>query len=1337
MGVKLLTRSFAGGEITPELADRVDLGQYQTGLSECVNGIIYPHGVVEKRAGTRFVNRTKYYWQGEGSPVYDRNVKLIPFQFSDDQSSVIELGHKYIRFHSAGGTLLAGTDVVVEDITSIGVKTGTPKRIVIAKKNHGLLAGKKIKIVASPKVIVGQYKGTIAAGADLPMLAGIKKNDYWQVTSTGTLLGRNVNSHYLLRAKGDDPYDIAVSTGEISGTTFTDTTHVSGTFVNDMSLFTSAVDGAAPVTKINALSPTAPFTGTGANSGGTYGTNSTVSATGQITITGRAYNSLKWELVPVESWSQFDGTAEYTVENAGEDGAVDPDAFAINVDSSLTGGTPPVKAFTRITRAKEAVVKSAAHGFSNGDIVYFSEAQNKNQGLLKKKFNMDRPYMVSDATVDQFKIKVFVTTDDEGNGDWIYLDTKKDFAKITPINGKISSTAFVPDSDTADATYTIIRTATSVAGGENLTQASHGFYTGQTVWFDPVADYPWNRKGWYEVTAVDGNTFTLKEPDGDVLSGPGVYDGVPVLAGYVYPVLELPTEYVSDDVMGVDYVQSYDVVTLTHKNYPPATLSRLNATEWELEDVAFLPVTDIPVGLSAKVTGTGGTVRAVYYAVTTEGDGEESFPAYAERAPFTVSEISGRIKYCPVPSLVGNDYFNDPLPNAVSYYGQGIKLASGFIPLGAIIRLEAGDSESGDFITAIEGTEANDNFYRVEARLQSGWYVLKRRSGVKFNWVLYEGELDAGSLLAYRNGSVNADFDAGYKVSLSWRAKPDAVYNVYKRVGGAGGDALGFIGRTKGGWFVDDGITPDLSITPPFGDSPFAIDGNYPACVDYFEQRKVFAGTNNRPQSVWLSRIARDNNMMQSLPVRDTDAITFRIAAREQSRVRFMAAINDLLLFSGSGIFRVSATDGTVLTPATVSVKQQVNTSVDEVKPVPVGGSVLFVQAGSNRVLRLGYDWNAQSYSTEDLSILSFHLFNNRRVVGMSVEHSTFTVVWVVLDDGSMVMLSYEPSQNIVAWSKADSSGAAIESVSSVRSGAGSSQVYLVLARGTAAGGRKFIEMMDNFCAADDRIYSDQYTKVLVSRDEGGALYDPAAKAVMDRFTVAPSTALADKINGLVIALKAAGVWENLDSLYVAKGLQDTQSARLDWRHPTRTATIAGSASWNATDGFCGSNTAGSYISTGYAPGSDAVHFSQNNAGAWCYLTGLPTTGATEYLFGVADGSRCVQVNMDVTNSYFSAKINSFGGGDSANGTAGTGLIQINRTASGVWNLYRNAASILSDTDTSNSTLVNYPVYIGAQNSSGTPFSQSDAKIGAVGFGASLTTQQQTALKAALEVFWS
>lgn len=97
MSTKHLLRSFAGGEITPELAGRLDLVKYQTGLSLARNFITLPHGPAVRRPGFEFV-------RAAGNSA--QKVRLIPFTFSATQTAVVEFGHEYIRFHIDGATLL-------------------------------------------------------------------------------------------------------------------------------------------------------------------------------------------------------------------------------------------------------------------------------------------------------------------------------------------------------------------------------------------------------------------------------------------------------------------------------------------------------------------------------------------------------------------------------------------------------------------------------------------------------------------------------------------------------------------------------------------------------------------------------------------------------------------------------------------------------------------------------------------------------------------------------------------------------------------------------------------------------------------------------------------------------------------------------------------------------------------------------------------------------------------------------------------------------------------------------------------------------------------------------
>lgn len=118
-----LLRSFAGGEIAPEMYGRIDLDKMQTGLAKVENFEILSHGPARNRAGFKWVNEVKDS---------TKRVRLIPFAYSAEQTMVLEVGDGYCRFHTQGATLLEASKV----ITAISQPAG-----LVTSAGHGYSNG--------------------------------------------------------------------------------------------------------------------------------------------------------------------------------------------------------------------------------------------------------------------------------------------------------------------------------------------------------------------------------------------------------------------------------------------------------------------------------------------------------------------------------------------------------------------------------------------------------------------------------------------------------------------------------------------------------------------------------------------------------------------------------------------------------------------------------------------------------------------------------------------------------------------------------------------------------------------------------------------------------------------------------------------------------------------------------------------------------------------------------------------------------------------------------------------------------------------------------------------
>ncbi|BCV06003.1 MAG: hypothetical protein CM15mV123_170 [uncultured marine virus] len=86
--VSTILTNFRAGELSPKLSGRIDLQKYSEGCDTLENMLVFPSGGITRRPGTSFAGTSK-----DGG-----KVKLVNFEFSDEQAYVLEFGANYVRF---------------------------------------------------------------------------------------------------------------------------------------------------------------------------------------------------------------------------------------------------------------------------------------------------------------------------------------------------------------------------------------------------------------------------------------------------------------------------------------------------------------------------------------------------------------------------------------------------------------------------------------------------------------------------------------------------------------------------------------------------------------------------------------------------------------------------------------------------------------------------------------------------------------------------------------------------------------------------------------------------------------------------------------------------------------------------------------------------------------------------------------------------------------------------------------------------------------------------------------------------------------------------------------
>jgi hypothetical protein len=237
----------------------------------------------------------------------------------------------------------------------------------------------------------------------------------------------------------------------------------------------------------------------------------------------------------------------------------------------------------------------------------------------------------------------------------------------------------------------------------------------------------------------------------------------------------------------------------------------------------------------------------------------------------------------------------------------------------------------------------------------------------------------------------------------------------------------GFIGETKDNWFIDDGQTPDFSRPPPQGVNPFkvyAADGTTltrtenPSVVTYFEGRRFFAATRERPARVWGSAVEEYNNFDEIIPPKDSDSLSFELASTSLEAVKALVPRRELIVLTDSSEWVVGGSEqGGLLTPNSIAARKEGERGSGSLQPIMAGDSVIFAQRKGSIPRALVFSRDGGGYQAKDLSLFARHLFAGHTIVDWAYAQDPWQIIWAVRDDGLLLSCTYIAERDMFAWS--------------------------------------------------------------------------------------------------------------------------------------------------------------------------------------------------------------------------------------------------------------------------------------------------------------------------------
>ncbi|MBA87706.1 MAG: hypothetical protein CMB16_00360 [Euryarchaeota archaeon] len=548
-----------------------------------------------------------------------------------------------------------------------------------------------------------------------------------------------------------------------------------------------------------------------------------------------------------------------------------------------------------------------------------------------------------------------------------------------------------------------------------VTSVAHGFSDGDNVRIKNTVGMTDVNNKEFVIANVTTDTFELQGIDGTNF---GTYTS----GGTLEKVAEVTTPYLENELDRIKFTQSADIMYLAHPSHPVQKIARTSHSDWSINQVDFRrgPVMD-------------------------DNDNDDTLTASGRTGTVTINASAD--------TFVSTDI------------GRLIKLHDGFVQITVFTNA-----------TTVQGVVKENEDRRAELMPSYSANTIQ----------FFEGD-PSGSNLEHNDRIVDTaakfveeGFEAGMKVTIAGASsatnnKTDALIVSVTQ------DTILFAPSVD---LVNGAVGPAITITGNLdADNRFALGSfsattGYPTCISFFEERLVFAGTNEQPQTIFFS-VAGDFEDFKD-GILSSSALNYTIGSNQVNVIRYLSAGRALLVGTTGGEFSVSSTDDAPISPTNTVIRRQSNYGSADIQPVSVGNVTLFVQRAKRKLRELVFDFNTDSYSAPDMTILAEHITESG-IRTITYQQEPDNVVWCVLNNGKLCGMTYRREEEVVAWHNHDIAGTftgvhalnsptsqtynygIVESVAVLPSELDEDDLYIIVKRTIGGETKRFIERFNFF----------------------------------------------------------------------------------------------------------------------------------------------------------------------------------------------------------------------------------------------------------------------------------
>ena len=479
----------------------------------------------------------------------------------------------------------------------------------------------------------------------------------------------------------------------------------------------------------------------------------------------------------------------------------------------------------------------------------------------------------------------------------------------------------------------------------------------------------------FEFTTNTNNSFMLEFGDKYIrVWNYGIYTGI-----------EVTTPFTSDILFDLNCNQSGDVMFICSGKYPIQTLSRYSDTDWRMSTYKLTeqPYDEINTDNGHTLTVNGDTITSTKDLFTQDMVGSVIQIAYYVEAVHTKSAgevVEKKVKRYMQAQTIEKTYNN--INYNVGAFSTDTELSWKFTTHGTwegTVKLQISNNDGQTWKDYRTYTSKND--YNVTDT----------------------GKIEAGARLKYvsdiKSGSVNCDLSI----------MPFTQYGIVeiKSVTDAKNAKVNVLNGIKEG---------EPSHQWKLGS--WNRGRGYPKLCTFYQDRFVVAATDSKPNFIWFSRTGDYPNFgVEKVEgtITDDSAITLPVINRKMCEIRHLVPANDLIILTSGNEWIVRG-DKTI-TPTNCNLKTQTQRGALSCEPQFIGNRCVFVQERGGTVRDMGYSYESDNYTGQDLTLFVKTLVKGHLAVTSAYAQDPDSIIYYVRDDGQLNCLTYIPEQKVYGWS--------------------------------------------------------------------------------------------------------------------------------------------------------------------------------------------------------------------------------------------------------------------------------------------------------------------------------